>query len=213
MFKNREDAGKQLAERLGAFAGSDAVVLSVPRGGVVVGAVVAQALHLPLETIAICKIGHPRNPEFAVGAVDENGLLLIERSEASEIDEKWLHEEIGRAKLEAKRRALQYRFGEPVRSLTGKTAIVVDDGIATGLSMRLAVGSLHAHRPGHIVVAVPVASGDVIEKLKEEGADEVIAVEPPEKFKGSIGAHYARFDQLDDEEVVRRLHAAQLPHT
>ena len=203
MFNDRRDAGKQLAEKLAALRGQNAVVLALPRGGVVTGYEIACALSLPLDIISVRKIGHPNSPEYAIGAVDENGVTIFNETQAATIDQKWLTGETERQRQEAKRRSATYRPGKRPLSIAGKTAIIVDDGIATGLTMRLAVRSAKAQKAAKIVIAVPVAPPESVDTLKKEGADEIIVLEPPEGFLGAVGAHYMRFEQVEDDEVIR----------
>lgn len=205
MFKDRTDAGSRLADKLIAYRGKNAVVLALPRGGVVTGEKIARALSLPLDIIAVRKIGHPGNPEYAIGAVDENGVTILNEGETAAVEKRWLVGETGRQLQEAKRRSALYRGGRKPATLSGGIAIIVDDGIATGLTMRLAVRSAKAQKPAKIVVAVPVAPPESVSDLKEEGADDVIVLEPPEEFMGAVGAHYLQFDQVEDDEVIRLL--------
>ena len=205
MFTDRADAGRQLAKKLERYRGKEAVVLALPRGGVVTGHEIAEALKLPLDIIVVRKIGHPSSPEYAIGAVDEKGTTILNETETAALDQAWLREEIGRQRKEAQRRSTVYREKRMPRGLAGKIAIVVDDGIATGLTMRLAVRSVKAQKPEQIIVAVPVAPMESLRALKEEGAGDVIVLEPPEGFLGAVGAHYDRFEQVPDEEVIRLL--------
>lgn len=203
MFYDRRDAGKQLAEKLAHHRGSEAVVLALPRGGVVVGDEIAKALHLPLDIVVTRKIGHPHNPEYAICVVDDIGTLLCNESERAAVPKHWLAKEIERQKEEAGRRNLLYRGGrEPLR-IKGKAAILVDDGIATGLTMQLAVKSVEAQKPRSILIAVPVAPADTIQELSKV-ADVVVLV-PGDEFRGAVGAHYRQFEQVGDEEVIRIL--------
>ncbi len=208
MFKDRKDAGKQLARKLEAYSDGNAIVLALPRGGVVTGYEVAKALSAPLDIIVVRKIGHPFNPEYAVGATDENGVSLLNEEEAELIDKKLLQAEVSKEQKEAARRSAAYRGGKAPPDITGKTAIIVDDGIATGLSMRLAVRIVKTRKPKRVIVAVPMAPFDAIQSLKEEGADDLISLEPPETFMGAVGAHYVQFDQVEDEEVIKLLRSA-----
>ena len=200
MFKDRSDAGRQLAEKLALYRGKEAVVLALPRGGVVTGFEIARVLSLPLDIVAVRKVGAPDNPEYAIGAVGANGTVILNDAEAATIDKTWLAGEIAAQKKEAQRRSRVYRAGKKSLDITGKTAIIVDDGIATGLTMRIAVRSAKAEK---VVVAVPVAPPEAVHALSEEGADEVIVLEPPEEFLGAVGAHYIRFEQVEDDEVIR----------
>jgi len=203
MFKDRSDAGRQLAEKLAPYRGKEAVVLALPRGGVVIGYEIARALSLPLDIIAVRKVGAPDNPEYAIGAVGADGTAILNDAEAAMIDKAWLAGEIAAQKKEARRRGRVYRAGRKPLGIAGKTAIIVDDGIATGLTMRVAVRSAKAEKAEKVVVAVPVAPPESVHALSEEGADEVVVLEPPEEFLGAVGAHYIRFEQIEDDEVIR----------
>lgn len=204
MFKDRKDAGRQLAEKLSAYRGQNAVVLALPRGGVVPAYEIAKFLGLPLDIIVVRKVGYPGNPEYALCAVDEKGTRLCSDASA-DIDQTWLAEETERQQREAKRRIAAYRGDREPQRITGKTAIIVDDGIATGLSMRLAVRSVRAQGAKRVVIAVPVAPPEAVRDLRKEGADDIIVLEPPESFLGAVGAHYIRFEQVEDSEVIRLL--------
>lgn len=205
MFADRSEAGKRLAEKLAPYKGKNAVVLGLPRGGVVTGYEISRFLSLPFDIVAVRKVGHPLSPEYAIGAVDEHGSCLLNDAEAATVDQKWLAEEIGREVAEAKRRGTAYREGRPPIQPAGKIAIIADDGIATGLTMRLALRSVKAQEPEKIIVAVPVAPLEALRALKAEGADETIVLEPPEKFAGAVGAHYVRFGQVENGEVISML--------
>jgi len=205
MFADREAAGKSLAQKLANYRGKDAIVLALPRGGVVTGYEIAKALELPLDIIAVRKIGHPFHPEYAIGAVDEKGMTILNEAEARTVDQKWLKGEIAQQTQEATRRSTVYREGREPASIAGKTAIIVDDGIATGLTIRLAVRVAKAQDAEKIVVAAPVAPVESLRALKEEGTDEIIVLEPSEEFLGAVGARYVHFDQVEDSEVIRLL--------
>src|SRR3989344_5419673 len=205
MFENRRDAGRKIADALQKYKGKDAIVLALPRGGVVTAYEVAGALGLPLDIVSVRKIGFPGNPEYAIGAVDETGAVVLSEDIAGSIDQRWLRSEVRRQQTEAKRRSLIYRGGRKPPSIAGKIAIIVDDGVATGLTMRLAKRVVMAQKPKMVIIAVPVASPESIRILEAEGADEVIVVEPPEEFMGAVGAHYVRFEQVEDAEVIELL--------
>lgn len=209
MFRDRNDAGKQLAKKLAPFGAEDAIILALPRGGVVTGYEVARALSLPLDIIAVRKVGHPDSPEYAIGAVDERGTTVLNEAESATIEPQWLANQIERQRKEAKRRSTLYRGRVEPIGLSGRIAIIVDDGIATGLTMRLAVRFAKTQRPSKIVVAVPVAPPESIRALEAEGADEVIVLEPPEEFLSAVGSHYVHFDQVEDGEVVRLMNNAR----
>lgn len=204
MFIDRADAGRRLAEKLVSYTAENTVVLALPRGGVVLGRVIAEALDVPLDIVVTRKIGHPSNPEYAICAVDEKGTLLCNEDEVQSIDNEWLQKEKMRQQNEAQRRCIVYRNGRKPVELKGKTVIITDDGIATGLTMRLAIAAVRAHDPQRIIVAVPVAPADIIEDIKKE-VDELIILEAPQEFLGAVGAHYEQFDQVEDEEVIQLL--------
>ncbi len=210
MFKDRHDAGRQLAKRLEHYRGTHAVVLALPRGGVILGYEVAKALGAPLDILVPRKIGHPLHPEYAIGAVDEKGTRILSEMEAATLDPKWLEAETERQQKEAKRRVSTYRGTKAGATIKGKIVILIDDGIATGLTMRLAVRSVKAQTPQKIIVAVPVAPSESIAELKAEGADAVIVLEPPQRFAGAVGAHYLHFDQVEDEEVILLLQSLRM---
>lgn len=207
MFTDRHEAGKRLAEKLDSFRGSDAVVLALPRGGVVLGYEVAKALQLPLDIIAVRKIGHPFSPEYAIGAVDENGTTILNEAETATIDRTWLKTEIEAQKAEAKRRSTAYRSGRNPLPITGKIVVIVDDGIATGMTMRVAVRYAVSQK-AKVVVAVPVAASESLRALTQEGASYIVVLESPEEFAGAVGAHYMAFEQVEDDEVIRLLQEA-----
>lgn len=204
MFKDREDAGRQLAEKLAKYRGGAAVVLALPRGGAVVGREIAKALGHPIDIIVARKIGHPLSPEYAIGAVDDTGAVILNSAESEAVNQVWLADEIRRETREALRRVKAYRGNREPVAISGKTAIIVDDGIATGLAMRLAVKAVRAQGPARIVVAVPVASVEAVLNLRKE-ADEVITLVPPEEFLGAVGSHYIEFAQVEDSAVKELL--------
>lgn len=208
MFKDRKEAGQELVKKLEQYRGGDLVVLALPRGGVVVGYEAAKELGVPLDIIATRKIGHPSFPEYAIGAVDENGMNILNKTETVAINKQWLRGEIKKQRAEAGRRSTLYRRDKKHFDLAGKVVIIMDDGIATGFTMRLAVRVVKKQQPKKVIIAVPVVSPESIQELKEEGADEVIILEKPEKFLGSVGAHYQKFEQVNDEEVIRLLHSS-----
>ncbi|OGI61113.1 hypothetical protein A2814_02135 [Candidatus Nomurabacteria bacterium RIFCSPHIGHO2_01_FULL_38_19] len=205
MLKNRNEAGKLLAKTLVKYKDDRVVVLALPRGGVVLGYEVAKALKSPLDVIVTRKIGHPNNPEYAICAVDEKGSLLCNELEAKSVDPDWLQGEIERQQKEAKRRIALYRGKRKPAEIENRVIIIVDDGIATGLTIRLAVCSVKKQNSKKIIVAVPVTPAESISELKKEGADEIIVLEPPENFMGAVGAHYLQFEQVEDSEVINLL--------
>jgi len=209
MFEDRSDAGRELAKTLEKYRTTDSVVLALPRGGVITGYEVAHKLKLPLDIVTVRKIGHPENPEYAIGAVDEHGMTLWNESEVGTLDPAWLEEEARKQEVEALRRAKLYRGHRNPRAVKDKTVILIDDGIATCLTMRLAVRVVKAQTPKQVIVAVPVAPPESVRVLKEEGASNVIVLEPPEEYMGAVGAHYIQFEQTEDEEVIRLLRSVK----
>lgn len=202
IFKDRADAGKQLAKLLKNFKGQKVVVYVLPRGGVVTGAEVAKGLNAPLDLIITRKIGHPNQIEYAIGAVSENGQSVFNKEEILEIDENYLTAEVERQKKEAKRRREVYLHKRLPVSCKGKIAILVDDGIATGLTMKAAIKELKLHyHPKKIIVAVPVTPSEVGIELEKMGV-ELVAVDL-EPFLGAIGEYYQDFSPVEDQEVIK----------
>ncbi len=203
MFKDRFDAGKQLAQALQHYKNRDGVILAVPRGGVEIGYVVAKALDLPLEIVLSKKIGHPQHAEFAIGAVSLEGRVLNERADVSD---DYIEQETGRLRHMLRERHKKY-YGErkPV-SMEDKIVIVVDDGIATGNTLLSTVELIRHHKPRWVVVAIPVAPPDSLRHIEEaKGVDEVVCLLAPRDFY-AVGQFYENFDQVEDKEVIRLLH-------
>ena len=201
MFADRAEAAGRLVPNLKVYRGSGAVVLALPRGGVVLGRIVADQLRLPLDIVVTRKIGHPDDPECAVCAIDAMGHLVCDEAARSRLDPAWITLAAKRAQAEAVRRERVYRRDRPVQSFQGRTVIIVDDGIATGLTMRAAIALIQTERPRRIIVAVPVAPVDVIRMLRQM-VDKVIVLVPPEQFAGSVGAHYHAFPPVTDDVVI-----------
>jgi len=201
MFLNRTDAGRQLAEALSSYKGKDVVVFALPRGGVVLGEEVARSLGAPLDLIVVRKIGHPLSPEYAIGAITDDGDMVTNPEETATLDPDWIARAATKELREAKRRrALFLRRRQPV-DVKNKTAIIVDDGIATGLTLEAAMHQLRKQHPRKIVVAAPVAAADTVNRLRSE-VDDLVVLEVPHGLFGAIGAFYQSFDQVSDEEVV-----------
>jgi predicted phosphoribosyltransferase len=205
LFRDRVEAGKRLASALANFAGKDAIVLAIPRGGVVVGFEVARALDLHLDVIIPRKIGAPSNPELAIGAMTEDGTIILDESLISYlgVSEDYIKEESERQRLEIERRLKLYRGDAPYPSLKNRDVIIVDDGIATGSTMKAALASVRKRGARTIVVAIPVGPPSTIRELKEE-ADRVVCLHTPESFY-AIGQFYVDFAQTTDEEVTSLL--------
>lgn len=204
LFKNRTEAGKKLAELLSDCASEDVIVYALPRGGVILGAEIAKALHAPLDLIITKKIGHPSNPEYAVCALAEDGAPICNQSELEMLGHQWLEEEKHKAREEIQRRREEYVGNTTQKDIKGKIAIIVDDGIATGLTMIASIEEMKLHEPKEIVVAIPIVP--YLTSLKLEGmVDKVVYVEATSDFLGAVGAYYEDFTQVDDDEVKRIL--------
>lgn len=205
-FENRAEAGKLLAKDLAKYKSLDAVVFALPRGGVVLGYEIARRLHSPLDLLITRKIGYPGNEECAVCAVAEEGEMICDSS-ASLLDQEWLRLQAEKERQEAKRRRQVYLAGREPISVDGKVAIIVDDGVATGLTILLAIMVLKSRHPAKIVVAVPVSSPDAAARIRAE-ADELVALDVPQYFM-AVGEHYEQFPQLIDEDVIRYMNLAK----
>jgi putative phosphoribosyl transferase len=206
-FENRADAGRQLAQALACYKDQQPVVLALPRGGVPVAAEVATALDAPLDLILVRKIGVPMQPELAMGAVVDGDKPLIVRNEdiiaLAGIDEAEFNNVCEAELAEIERRRQRYLGHRPRAAVEGKTAIVIDDGVATGATTRAALRATRARKPKRLVLAVPVAPTESLAELREE-ADEVVCLEDHEDF-GAIGYFYADFRQTSDQEVIDTL--------
>ncbi len=210
LFEDRRDAGRRLAERLAPYAEERPVVFALPRGGVPVGAEVSRSLGAPLEVIVSRKLGAPGQPEFGIGAVTPGGVrVLNERAvRALGIEEDYLQMVSARELAEAERRLRLFRGeGRPYPDLKGRTAILVDDGLATGVTARAALLALRRMNPQRLVLAVPVCAVQTAELLRPE-TDELICLLAPADLE-AVGLWYRNFEQTSDEEVVRLLEQAR----
>ena len=201
-FPNREEAGRRLAESLREYADRpDAIVLALPRGGVPVAFEVARNLHLPLDVFIVRKLGVPGFEELALGAIASGGVRVLNEDVVGSLpDAARMVEEVTANELtELERREHSYRVGRPPLELRGRVAILVDDGIATGATMRAAVAALRQHGVARIVIAVPVGAADTCRALKEE-VEETVCLLAPESFH-AVGQFYKEFGQITDEEV------------
>lgn len=204
-YKNRVEAGEKLAAALAKYAGrSDIIVYALPRGGVPVAVEVAKRIHAPLDLVIVRKIGHPEEPEYAVCAVTESGHLLCSEEERALLDPAWLAAAVAEGEREARRRREAYLGGSGRLSCRDKTAIIVDDGIATGLTMLAAIDELSREGPKEVVVAVPVTPEEAAQKVKAKRAT-LVALQIPELYEGAVGAYYEEFPQVEDAEVTALL--------
>lgn len=204
LFEDRADAGRRLAKALRAMKLEDPVVFALPRGGVPVAAEVARALHAPLDLLLVRKIGAPGQPEVAVAAVAEGPQPIVEiRNDILRLagaSPEYVQGELPHHLEEIERRRRLYLQGRSSPAVAGRTVVLVDDGIATGTTVRAALRSLRGRRPARIVLAVPVASAEELADLRSE-VDELVCLLTPEPFV-AVGAYYRHFDQTTDEQVV-----------
>ena len=208
IFEDRFDAGRQLAAKLVRYAGSDTRVLALPRGGVPVGYEVAHALRAPLDVFVVRKIGVPGREELAMGAIASGGVRVLNEETIAllNVPHEVVEETTNREMRELQRREEVYRGGLPAHDVHARTVILVDDGLATGASMHAAILALRRRDPKAIVVAVPVAPVDTCAAL-ERFVDDLVVVAMPQPFRG-VGAWYADFSQVSDEEVRKLLRDA-----
>lgn len=213
LFRDRREAGRELAERLRGMrddgALPEAVVLALPRGGIPVAHEVAEVLEAPLDVLVVRKIGAPFHREVGVGAMAGDEVPLFDPStlRALGLSETDLDSVVERERVELRRREQLYRQGRPAPELRGRTVIVVDDGLATGSTARAALRFVRRQAPARVVLAVPVGSPDSVERMRAE-ADEVVCPHRPAGFM-AVGEWYADFDQLTDEDVLTALHRRQ----
>lgn len=211
MFEDRHDAGQRLAHELRDLADAKPVVLALPRGGVPIGVEVARSLDAPLSLVFVRKIGAPGQPELAVGAVvDADGIAVVANKEILSmlgLTEGFVERQARRETAELARRRRLYLRGEEGPSLSDRTVVIVDDGIATGATMRAAIQGLRRSRPARIVLAVPVAAAQTLESLRRE-VDDVVCLICSDNL-GAVGRFYREFRQVSDEEVCSLMRAAK----
>jgi len=209
IFRDREDAGLRLAERLAPYRREDPIVLALPRGGVVIGYEVARALHAPLDVIVARKLGAPDQPELGIGAIAPGGVRVLDDTivRALDIPMEQIERIAAREAGEMERRLHRYRGDRPKPDLRDRTVILVDDGLATGVTARAAVESIRRERPRRIVLAVPVCATETAELFRGL-VDELVCLQMPREFR-AVGLWYDDFDQTSDEEVVDLLNYAR----
>lgn len=206
MFYDRADAGNQLAKELEKYQGNkNALILAVPRGGVIIGKIISDKLNLPLDIVITRKISAPGNPEYAIGAVAEQGepILNEEIIGTMGITPDYLDQEISHKQEEIRHRLKLYRSDRPNLSIKDKTIIIVDDGVATGYSILATIQYLRNQHPKKIVLAIPVIPRDTLSAIKQK-VDHLIYLEAPEVFS-AVGQFYENFSQVTDEEVRNNL--------
>ncbi len=212
VFQDRREAGRILAKELSSFKGQDdVIILGIPRGGVVVGREIAQALNVPLDVYITRKIGAPHNPELAIGAVASDGTLILDYQLAKRlgVSQDYIDAESERQRREIERRITEYRGKLPAPELKGKVVILADDGVATGATTLASIRAIRTQEPDQLILAVPVGPRDTIESLKRE-VDRLFCLHAPEIF-WAVGAFYSIFDQTSDEEVKALLQRSQPP--
>ena len=207
-FRDRREAGNALAERLLPFAGPDTLVVGLARGGVPVAAAVARRLVSPLDILVVRKIGTPMSSELALGAVTAGGTRLIDTATMQRlgISQSWVEWAASEEQRRAQRQERQFRAFSPAPSFRDRTVIVVDDGLATGATMRLALRVIKQHKPRRLIAAVPVAAPEALRVLEFE-ADQVVCLQMPESFQ-AVGEYYQDFTQVEDATVVELLNTA-----
>ena len=207
-FRDRRQAGRALAKLLDHHRGAEnLLVLALPRGGVAVGFEVAQALQAPLDVLVVRKLGFPGREEFAMGAIASGGVRVMNPMAGSGVSPRAVAEVVAREQAELIRREQLYRAGRPPLSMRGRTVIVVDDGLATGSTMRAAVLAVRQQQAARLVVAVPVGAEDTCRQLRSE-ADEVVCAAMPTPFR-AVGLWYRQFPQASDDEVRDLLEEAR----
>lgn len=212
MFKTRQEAGRVLAERLIAYRDQkDAVVLALPRGGVAVAYPISLALHLPLDVFITRKLGAPGNPEYAIGAVAETGMVHLNPGSQEVLQSLgatsgYLEQAIAAQRMEITRRQSLYRRGRPIPAVSGRTVILVDDGIATGATFLASVSALRGRAPARLVAALPVGPSDTLAEVRRQVDELVVLLQPETLF--AVGNHFVDFTQVEDEAVIRYLDAA-----
>src|SRR5215210_5124358 len=208
-FRNREDAGRRLAERLVRYRDERPIVFALPRGGVPVGYQVARALDAPLDVFVARKLGAPGQPEFGIGAVSVGGVRILNEDIVRRlgIPEDYLERVTQRETAEVERRLRHFRGDRPEPTIRGRTVILVDDGLATGVTARAAVAALRQREPRRLILAAPVCAAQTAELLAPE-VDELVCLEAPPDL-GAIGFWYRDFAQTPDEEVIELLERAR----
>ena len=201
-FEDRIDAGSQLAQKLTVDHPENTIVLALPRGGVPLGLKISAVHSLLFDVVLAKKIVHPLQPEFAIGAIAENGDPIINTN--IDVEQSWIDSDTERAKEEIQRRRKLYDQFLTKQSLNGKDIIIVDDGIATGMTMFAAIEAVKKQNPNQINVAVPIIPYDTYQQLKDL-VDEAIYIEVPEQFRGAVGAYYQNFSQIPDSEVEKMI--------
>ena len=205
MFRNRIDAATQLAAKLIRYKNTDGIVLAIPRGGVTIGKEIAKELNFPLEIILSKKIGHPRNPEYAIGSVSELGMIVNEN--ITDVPMDYLEEEAARIQIQLKEKYKLFMGANKPTDLKNKIVILVDDGIATGNTILATISMIKKKFPKKLIVAVPVAPPDTARRVSKEADEFICLLTPPDFY--AVGQFYEDFLQVSDEEVINMLGTKQ----
>jgi putative phosphoribosyl transferase len=208
VFEDRRDAGRRLSRALEPYRGADPIVLGLPRGGVVVAYEVAERLEAPLDVVVVRKLGHPQQPELAVGAIGPGGVLVLDRQHG--IRERDVKRTQARERAEMERRIRTYRGSDGVPDLEGRVALLVDDGLATGLTAEAAIRATRQAGAQRIVLAVPVAAPEAAERIEQQ-VDDFVCLSRPDAFF-AIGGFYVHFAPVTDQEVIAYLERARRNH-
>ena len=203
MFQDRTDAGKKLAAALVSYKDSSVVVLALPRGGVVVGYQVSKELNLPLEVLLVRKIGAPFNPESAIGAISEKNTIVMSKNSIVDLNQEKVKKTIDREEIELERRIKIYRQGRQLSDLKNKTVIIIDDGLATGLTAQAAIAAVKKFKVKRVIFASPVCAKDSLSTISDQ-VDNINCLLVPD-YLSAIGLYYEDFSQVSDEEVIRLL--------
>lgn len=205
LYKDRFDAGHKLAEKLIKYKDENPIIIALPRGGVVIGYEAAKMLNAPMDIIVTRKIGAPFQPEFGIGAIAPNGIKILDTETVRflGISEAEIEKIIEQETIEMNRRIKLYRENLPELHLSKKTVIIVDDGLATGVTARAAILAIKQMNPEKVILAVPVSPPDTAEKFRREVDEFICLNEPPDFY--AIGAYYENFEQVSDEEVINLL--------
>lgn len=208
IFENRQEAGKQLAIKLAKFQDESPIVLALPRGGIPIGFEIAKALHAPMDVLVVRKIGSPYNPELGIGAIAEDNVQVLDESTINllKISKKELNRAINKQRKEVKRRVTLYRNNNPLPILKNKVIILVDDGLATGVTARCAIAFIKKRKPRQLIFASPVCAYGTVGKFKNL-VDNVICITTPVNF-AAVGSWYRQFEQVTDEEATKILQAS-----
>jgi len=205
-FKDREQAGRQLAEQLQKYKGKDTIILAIPRGGLVIGFALAKALGAPLDIIVTKKIGYPGDPEYAIGAVGPNKAVIVNEDAAKDVPKDYIDEQVKEISAAINEKYSKYKGKVEIPNLKDKIVILTDDGVATGSTIKVSIELIKQQQPKKIVVAIPVGPPETIHEIAQQ-VDEIICLEQPAEFF-AIGAFYDVFPQVEDEEAITYLKEA-----